>query len=1246
MKLTHRLAAHSLSIADLIKGPGGVATLNINSDIARAAGRFHTEALRYLDTFDFWRRSVSSGQYRPSNGLWLPQLRAISFATAYLAAAKASRDDSEVVEQYRIDEAALIKMPTGTGKTAVIATLACCSPLAKKTLVITPRAALVRQMKFDLSFRFWQKLDALYCRYEKGEKYELHEVPTPERVASIEAEIRKGKQSPIRVFEAESYDQIYAERTGERQIFVATFNALHLILGITPPPHRSMYGREAREVAWSIRHLQEHPESEVSAALQEKHVEEFRKLVKQVDLVIVDEGHYEPAFSWAQAVRAIGSPTLIFTATPYRNDYKYFDIDGRYVFNLPWDEAVEERLIRDVEISTPAGATRVQSATRGRHGRNSYSSEDFVEEFQSELRELRKDSTGRKAIIHAGTYRSLKELQIALSTRGHDAVLVHDAFRGQERLGRGADLRRLSARERTHLLQLRFQQVAQAVDSPATIGVRIWLHQYKLLEGIDDDRFMDIWLFDGFGNARQLVQQIGRAIRRPKPDDIASGKAKLLGSSKRLDVYPGAPTVAQQTKARWQAYLSFEGYVKNNQSLAFIAETQLVASIKRAAPAVQYVAGEFRGAHMLDEELTMLDFQLPRRATVCRVIDVLPGGDREITSAMLDMLESESMEAMQLEDRFDIRSVQAPIGRGYEDARLIQYLAWDNSKLLARHHIPEWRLGVMAIVRAGIYIFLLDTEGICIDTARLGLIEPDSRELKRLFAKDVAPGSNARHSTRIVETGAAGLDISQLGIRSLTVRKQSLDESYFDLAESSQIPTWVRGFGQLGQGSAQRRLSFSRSSVADASYKYLRVSEYVKWAKLLATTMADDTIVHHRYFDRFAKEVSAPDAEGGEPKSILLDFWDILEIAVETRDDRLWDQTKIDQLLQADTCCQVLIDPSTADNEPEKIRYYFQFDQYQIDLAYIYHDAIPVSGRYSLSCKQLDETILNEKGREIERDGSLPHQRLPTSLIRLINQQQAFRVVPAMGSVVYAHSHFYEPDIDSEQLLSILEPCSQTPQVVSEKGNTRLSQKSKWSAKTLFGLVYTWFAKLDERFDIARDLHDCQLLICDDLGNERADFIAVDQDRKRVLFIHAKAENEVDPGASARKLQDVSRQAQSSLAFTSSARKMIDLAPKWQEALRIRLEDAGGALVEKPRILQKGKKLTAQNAHKELTEALANPSFSREVVMLTSGLLSRASAEKAFSIDDALSQQFIYFLAGIRTSFDRAGVRFRIVVNP
>lgn len=49
--------------------------------------------------------------------------------------------------------------------------------------------------------------------------------------------------------------------------------------------------------------------------------------------------------------------------------------------------------------------------------------------------------------------------------------------------------------------------------------------------------------------------------------------------------------------------------------------------------------------------------------------------------------------------------------------------------------------------------------------------------------------------------------------------------------------------------------------------------------------------------------------------------------------------------------------------------------------------------------------------------------------------------------------------------------------------------------------------------------------------------------------------------------------------------------------------------------------------------------------MLTSGLLSASKAKEAFESNHSLDLQFVYFLASIRSTFDRAGVRVRIIVN-
>ncbi|MGE3108933.1 MAG: DEAD/DEAH box helicase [Phycisphaerales bacterium] len=75
-----------------------------------------------------------------------------------------------------------------------------------------------------------------------------------------------------------------------------------------------------------------------------------QRLAARTSLVMVDEGHREPAPRWAAAVRALAKPTAFFSATPYRNDHRPFHIDPKHIYRFPHDEAVSQRFIRDVRF--------------------------------------------------------------------------------------------------------------------------------------------------------------------------------------------------------------------------------------------------------------------------------------------------------------------------------------------------------------------------------------------------------------------------------------------------------------------------------------------------------------------------------------------------------------------------------------------------------------------------------------------------------------------------------------------------------------------------------------------------------------------------------------------------------------------------------------------------------------------------------------------------------------------------------
>lgn len=96
--------------------------------------------------------------------------------------------------------------------------------------------------------------------------------------------------------------------------------------------------RPAHRLAGAARH--EEDDTAGQAAFDPADAARVRQALATFDLVIVDEGHYEPAYIWSQCIRQLARPTVLFSATPYRNDFKYFAVKGNFAFNLSYREAI------------------------------------------------------------------------------------------------------------------------------------------------------------------------------------------------------------------------------------------------------------------------------------------------------------------------------------------------------------------------------------------------------------------------------------------------------------------------------------------------------------------------------------------------------------------------------------------------------------------------------------------------------------------------------------------------------------------------------------------------------------------------------------------------------------------------------------------------------------------------------------------------------------------------------------------
>jgi hypothetical protein len=1134
--------------------------VSIHSDaITEDMRRAFTKLIRPLQSRDYWKAAVDQSRYVPDDGLWAPQRRAIGLSLAYFAARNVDPSATG---------AALVKMPTGTGKTGVIATLACAIPDIKRVLVITPRRALVEQMVVDLHTRLWGRFNLIYdgsnVRARTGND---PDISTPSANSPISRLLPRdaGKLSSL---------------ASERIVMVGTFSALEQILRPDRPAHR-LTGR--RPIG-----MDEIPPDmdEVAPSNEAARVGLIKKL-KGFDLVIVDESHYEPAYIWSQCIRNLGRPTVLFSATPYRNDFRYFDIDGRFAFSLSFEEASRERLIRAVEVQ--------------KNDPNALPGESFAKRLIRFGTEVEKSIKAKKpedarVIVRADTYDSLVALRQELATLKQKTVLIHHK------------------EKKADPKSLRFPNVTEAMAAPETQEVRFWLHQWKLLEGVDDSRFGGVAIFEEFATSRAVVQQIGRVLRYTRRGRVET--ALVMGKDE----------LGADLTDRFTRYLRYEARFDADPSDALHRETHFFETLRAASPSVQYIAGDFRDRFDNSQKpVSFADIQLPRRAFVMR----------KTGRQTLDEIANASAIAMGLEDRHDITVVGPIEADDPINLRLITYVQWSNSPLLVNRAMPTWILGVMALVEIGDRLFLLDTERTVVDPEMLGLEAEEPERMQRLI-----PVSTSGESSRVTVASAISLDISDMGIRSITARMRDFSTSFFDLAQGMQAATSVRGQLKKPDGTnLARYLSLQRASVSDAIEQYVPARQYAEWVASISAQL-DSNIAPSQAFSRFAQASSAPSGNRAAPLNVLFDFAELMD---EDGSDTPtgWDPTRTSSLAAADRCLDVAGDGSFS----------IEVDGQTFDgkLKYDVTGSVRKRGRYIVELPKLDAYLVKRTVTKREK---------PQLLSGMLTKSQAFRVLPVDGSLIYAQRHFYRPTMSIGEIaqdnvggpLEFVIPSPWLTQVESEKG-TATSSISDWTTKSVFGgfyaqLGYAAHGRANKNWANAIRQHDANfadlleefsIVVCDDGGTELCDFICIDEVQSRVVLVHAKVD---DTKLSLNSIQAVGRQAQASLAFLTLINDMPDRVPIWQTPVTIEAGTIGRRII-------RGAGSTTKTWEK-VRDAIRSGRYTREVWIVAGRILERKKLLKELKKPDPnpQSRQMVYYLASLQTSAARANVGMKIYCSP
>lgn len=208
------------------------------------------------------------------------------------------------------------------------------------------------------------------------------------------------------------------------------------------------------------------------------------------------------------------------------------------------------------------------------------------------------------------------------------------------------------------------------------------------------------------------------------------------------------------------------------------------------------------------------------------------------------------------------------------------------------------------------------------------------------------------------------------------------------------------------------------------------------------------------------------------------------------------------------------------------------------------------------------------------------------SVKSLINTLHCFIVCFSDFSYVYASGKLYrnsEIEKDFDSILAVLEPVGAISTVASEKGDGYSEQSTEFTANSLFHVVE------NELYNTA------DILLCDDMGNEWADHIAISNDA--ISFIHSKCKDKA--GLSASNFQD---------AIGPAIKNIGNMNPN-MNALRSKIDSMRGTW--KNTGIQKCRKGNVDDIEGKYLKLMSNPNKKREVCLAVN-FLSKQSLATAF----------------------------------
>lgn len=903
--------------------------------------------------------------------------------------------------------------------------------------------------------------------------------------------------------------------------------------------------------------------------IRRNHEDYYDQIKARVSTVVVDECHYEPAVEWGKSVKGLDANTVLLTATPYRNDLKLFRIDpdtsAGHFFHR---DAVKQGIIRKLKVQE-WGEQQYNLASK-------VNMTSLAEKFALEWNSLKKKGElpvdDPRAIICCGGAPDIEKVVATLRKSNINAIGIHEKFK--------------KSKDDTLL---------KTVPNPKEQNAEVWVHQYKLTEGLDENRFCAVAVFTKIRSDRRLVQQIGRVLRKSTEE---KDRHALLFAPKNYDI-----------ENRWQCYLDFETELDLLKPTHF---RNVVDNILKTQPEVEYFDGRFRRKFQHTTNPHQYDVIIPPSVRVFQLT----------SSFELSQYIEDCTDTLNTEDAVILGpNLNGPIKHS-DSAAFWIYASVKNSPYLNSTSLYEVRLESHFIVIHEGLALIADSRGIKPrEYIRRHTLGTPTSILYKFMDSDFRPTNVSIDSSIPYDSVVRGMETR--GHNLLNIPTSLTDR--LQICRSAKGTSKDKGRRYLGITRGRLTANVSRNELLSFD-----MDRFEEWSKE-TINLLNSNIERSSLFDRYMALIDPPLEV--EPQTFAVDFLredlhfidtqgNAYQVVVQSADVTDTSDTRNKDVEESSKPILRLLALEfvrSGKQESEPVIF---------ELTYLRERK-----RFNFKKESGPSIIVSQEGDDSGKDKTLSE---------FLNQRQDLLLIGLEGGhSVYQGGNFYAIDYQyaEKSLLGLITEQTTSQWIKSEKGTKQQLARLKNSNSTKFPKQSLFYA-------IAQDFTGLpfqpDVLICDDMGSECADFIAISFQESALAFIHAKTGSGAKVSASS--FHDVVAQAMKNFVYFTRSNDVPagieswSSKSFWNKTSIPRLQAFNGVKCEKEELWERVR-----------NEILGTTDPSLYVVLATAGCCHKRSLQEAAKNEEKRSApiaQLIHLLDGLSGHAKQLGVKVQILDFP